>query len=144
MGGLHNPQSARQGSEPLKRKNLLNNNGLYNYGYNLGEKTANWANQKPRVAKLNVSDENKHQYMSCLAGKEGPAMTAIGLAAGAAKEVDDLQYKLRNEEEIKRYNGRWGIVKDSAKDMKNNVIGAGYGLLNKNPDCESLLKKKIW
>lgn len=146
MGGIGNPQQNKNLSENngLRRKSLLDSSHLYNYSYKLGEKTANWANQRHRVGKLDVSDENKHQYMSCLAGKEGLAMTAIGLGAGFVKEADDLQRKLRSEEDVKRYNGRWGIVKDSAKDMKNNFIGAGYGLFSKDPDCESLLKKKKW
>lgn len=150
MGGMNNPEQNRKllkDEDNLKRKNLLESTSAYNFGsYALDRGIAAYsiAEEKNRVAKLKVSDENKHQYISCLAGKEGGIVAAAGLAGGGYKELKDLNYKLNDNEQINAYGGRLGVIKDSGKDMKNNLIGLSYGLINNNPDCESLLKKKIW
>lgn len=64
--------------------------------------------------------------MSCLAGKEGIGMAGIGLIGGVYKEGQDLNRKLKSPKEIESYNGRWGIIKDSGKDMKNIQTSKKY------------------
>ena len=74
----------------------------------------------------------------------GLGYSAITLVGGALKEGKDISKKLSNSEERKKYGGSLGVLKDSAKDMKNNFYGAGYGLTyRQNGDCNSLLKRKI-
>ena len=99
---------------------------------------------KDRITPMNISDENKHQYISCVGSQGGLGSSAITLVGGALKEGKDISKKLSNSEERKKYGGSLGVLKDSAKDMKNNLYGAGYGLTyRQNGDCNSLLKRKI-
>lgn len=57
---------------------------------------AQWDKEKSKLDKLiddNVTDENKHQYMSCLAEKGGKLETIGGWTAGLLKEVYDVTKK---------------------------------------------------
>lgn len=89
-----------------------------------------------------MTDENKHQYMSCLAGKGGKLEATIGWSAGLIKEAKDLAQKIPNTETRKRYGGVGNIFKDSAKDITNNWKGLHYGLENKGK-CVNLLERKL-
>ena len=42
-----------------------------------------------------MTDENKHQYTSCLAGKGGKLETTVGWTVGFGKEVIDLAKKFQ-------------------------------------------------
>ena len=100
--------------------------------------------EKDRITPMNISDENKHQYISCVGSQGGLGSSIVTLAGGAYKETKDIYKKLSNPEERKKYGGSLGVLKDSTKDMKNNLYGAGYGLTYRNKgDCNSLLKRKI-
>ena len=100
--------------------------------------------EKDKVAAMKISDENKHQYISCVGSQGGLGSSIVTLAGGAYKEAKDIYKKLSKPEERKKYGGSLGVLKDSAKDMKNNLYGAGYGLTyRQNGDCNSLLKRKI-
>jgi hypothetical protein len=100
--------------------------------------------EKDKVAAMKISDENKHQYISCVGSQGGLGSSIVTLAGGTYKEAKDIYKKLSNSEERKKYGGSLGVLKDSAKDMKNNLYGAGYGLTyRQNGDCNSLLKRKI-
>lgn len=128
-------------NELLRTKNSYNkimdpNSGLVN-------NYVNWRREIDRVTKLqNISDENKHQYISCLAGQGGLRMASLGLAGGVYKEIKDLSKKINNSKYVNAYGGNMNIVKDSVKDMKNNLIGLRYGFFDDNPNCYSLLSKK--
>lgn len=97
-----------------------------------------------RLQTVRMSDENKHQYVSCI-GAQGGAMGALAiLAAGIYKEGKDLAKKLPSKAERQRYNGTMGVIKDSVKDLKNDLYGAGYGLMYRDlGDCDFILKRKI-
>lgn len=100
--------------------------------------------EKDKVTPMDISDENKHQYISCVGSQGGLGSSAITLVGGVLKEGKDIYKKLLKPEERKKYGGSLGVLKDSAKDMKNNLYGAGYGLTyRQNGDCNSLLKRKI-
>lgn len=103
---------------------------------------SNWNNKRKNVEKMKLSDENKHQYMSCLAGKGGVGMAATGLGAGVAKEVYDFSYKTLTPEQRKKYHGVMGVALDGGKDMVNNLKGLKHGYID-NKDCYNLLKKKL-
>ena len=103
---------------------------------------SNWVDEKNRVSSMNLSDENKHQYMSCLAAKGNPAMMATGIAGGIARELDDYRTKLFNTRARERYNGASGVWMDGSKDLKNNFKGLGHGYDGCN-DCQSLLYRKL-
>ena len=67
------------------------------------------------------------------------------------KEIDDYNKKMNNENLLKQYGGKWGVIGDGIKDLGNDVIGAWKGLWSNNPyECEELLpaqyrkKKKYW
>ena len=97
-----------------------------------------------RISPMNISDENKHQYISCVGSQGGLGSSIVTLAGGTYREAKDIYKKLLKPEERKKYGGSLGVLKDSAKDMKNNLYGAGYGLTYSNKgDCNSLLKRKI-
>jgi hypothetical protein len=101
-------------------------------------------NEKDRLTPMNISDENKHQYVSCVGSQGGITPSLITLLGGVGKEVKDIKDKLRNSKQRKKYGGTLGVLKDSVKDMKNNLYGAGYGFIYDNQgDCNILLKHKI-
>lgn len=97
-----------------------------------------------RLQKANLLDDNKHQYVSCVGAQGGVPEASLMLGAGVYKELKDLYGKLPSAEQRKAYKGVLGILKDSAKDLKNDLYGLGYGLTYRNEgDCDILLKKKI-
>lgn len=105
----------------------------------------NWYNEYGKVNKLadnKVTDENKYQYMSCLAGKGGKLEATGGWTAGLLKEAYDLTKKSVSPETRKRYGGIGNIFKDSAKDIVNNWKGLHYGLENRGK-CINLLERKL-
>lgn len=89
-----------------------------------------------------MTDENKHQYTSCLAGKGGKLETTVGWTVGFGKEVIDLAKKIPSSEIWKRYGGVGNIFEDSAKDITNNWKGLHYGLENKGKYI-NLLERKL-
>ncbi len=97
-----------------------------------------------RLTPMPISDENKHQYVSCVGAQGGLFGLSATLAGGIYKEGKDLRKKLFNSEIRKQYGGALGVVGDSVKDMKNNVRGASYGVMHRGADeCDFLLKRKI-
>ena len=105
----------------------------------------NWYREYSKMSKLNdnrITDENKHQYMSCLAGRGGKAEAIAGWGIGLGKEAIDLTKKTLSPNARKRYNGVVNIFKDSQKDIKNNWKGLQYGLENKGK-CINLLEQKL-
>ena len=108
-------------------------------------KAADWLSSVP------ISDVNKHQYVSCVGSSGGPLATIETLAGGVKKEIDDYNKKMNNEDLLKRYGGKWGVIGDGMKDLSNDIKGAWKGLWSDNPEeCEELLpaqyrkKKKYW
>ena len=108
-------------------------------------KAADW------LSPLDISDVNKHRYVSCVGSTGGPLATAETLAGGVKKEIDDYNKKMNNEDLLKQYGGQWGVIGDGLKDLGNDVIGAWKGLWSDNPEeCEELLpeqyrkKKRYW
>ena len=88
-----------------------------------------------------MTAENKHQYMSYLAGKGGKLETTVGWTVGFGKEVIDLAKKIPSSEIWKRYGGVGNIFKDNAKDITNNWKGLHYGLENKGKYINFLERK---
>ena len=108
-------------------------------------KAADW------LSPLNISDVNKHQYVSCVGSTGGPLATAETLAGGVKKEIDDYNKKMSNEDLLKQYGDKWGVIGDGFKDLANDVKGAWKGIFSNNPEeCEELLpeqyrkKKRYW
>ena len=62
-----------------------------------------------RVHGLNISDVNKHQYISCLMGRSGPLTGVIGLLGGVAWEGADHF----RPEIVKSYGGRWNLLNNN-------------------------------
>ena len=117
------------------------------YGIGIAQNTLNKLGSIDR----NVSDINKHQYVSCIGSSGGPLATVETIAGGVKKEIDDYNKKMNNENLLKQYGGKWGVIGDGIKDLGNDVIGAWKGLWANNPyECEELLpaqyrkKKKYW
>ncbi|MCM1324650.1 MAG: hypothetical protein NC218_11055 [Acetobacter sp.] len=55
-----------------------------------------------------------------------------------------MYFKLTSEKQRKQYGGVVNVLKDSAKDLKNDLYGIGYGFNYRTKgDCDILLKKKI-
>ena len=108
-------------------------------------KAADW------LSPLDMSDVNKHQYVSCVGSTGGPLATAETLVGGVKKEIDDYNKKMNNQDLLKQYGGKWGVIGDGFKDLGNDIKGAWKGLWSDNPEeCEELLpeqyrkKKRYW
>ncbi len=106
------------------------------------ENTANYWKQYNTMKNEKISDINKHQYMSCLAGRDGVTLGLVGLGAGVVKEIGDLSAKLTDEQKIQAYGGKTGVWADSLKDMGNNLKGFSHGFFDNQP-CYPLLKKPL-
>ena len=89
-----------------------------------------------------LSDVNKHQHMSCLAGRDGLVSALAGLGVATAKEGWDIIYKMANPKLREDYGGWDGILADSKKDMKNNIRGFKHGFMDNQP-CYPLLKNPL-
>ena len=73
--------------------------------------------EKDKVTPMNISDENKHRYISCVGSQGGLGSSIVTLAGGTYKEAKDIYKKLSNPEERKNYGGCLSVLKESAKDM---------------------------
>ena len=103
------------------------------------------------LAPLDISDVNKHQYVSCVGSTGGPLAATETLAGGLYKEYVDYNKKMNNQDLLKQYGGKWGVIGDGIKDLGNDITGAWTGLWSDNlEDCEELLpeqyrkKKRYW
>lgn len=76
-----------------------------------------------RLTPINVSDINKHQYVSCVGAFDGPISVGATAAAGLYKEGADLYKKWNNPQ----YGSNWQILQDSFKDLKNDALGISRG-----------------
>ena len=128
--------------------NLYKNEGLYSVGKNYAEPSVQKALQaKDEVAPLDISDVNKHQYISCIGSTGGFLATAETLAGGLYKEIQDTKDKIANPQKRMSYGGILGVLGDAKKDMKNDFIGAtaGYiaGRYNVPKSCNLLLSYPI-
>ena len=100
-------------------------------------KAADW------LSPLNMSDVNKHQYVSCVGSTGGPLATAETLAGGIYKEYVDYNKKMNNQDLLKQYGGKWGVIGDGFKDLGNDIRGAWKGIFSNNPEeCEELLPEQ--
>lgn len=125
---------------------------LYNLGYDAAERftypqsnAQNYENKSflaqaqaeaQRLTPINVSDINKHQYVSCVGAFDGPISAGATAAAGLYKEGADLYKKWNNPQ----YGSNWQILQDSFKDLKNDALGISRGWSANNiDDCNYLL-----
>lgn len=96
------------------------------------------------VQPLNISDVNKHQYVSCVGASGGPLAAAETLAGGVFKEFADTKNKLFNPQQRKAYGGVSGVFRDSYKDLKNDAYGIYKGITSDtDDDCKLLLPESI-
>ena len=128
--------------------NIYKNKGLYGLGMQYAEPSVQQAIQaKNIIASLPVSDVNKHQYISCIGSTGGALATAETLAGGLYKELNDTIDKLTDSQKRQSYGGSLGVLKDAAKDLKNDFIGSavGYtaGKYNLPDLCNALLYNPI-
>ena len=126
-------------------------NGLYEVGKKYAEPSVQRALEaKEAIAKLPISDINKHQYLSCIGATDGLLAGAETLGGGVYKEIQDTKDKITNPVKCQSYGGVFGVLQDAGKDLSNDVKGAWKGLWSDNPDeCEELLpklyrNKKYW
>ena len=126
---------------------------LYNLGYDAAERftypqsnAQNYENKSSlaqaqaeaqRLTPIKeVSDINKHQYVSCVGAFDGPISAGATAAAGLYKEGADLYKKWNNTQ----YGSNWQILQDSFKDLKNDALGISRGWSANNiDDCNYLL-----
>lgn len=135
-------EQVSKGNDKTKSNGVINKVKSYVIQNYPSIKRAN--NEANRIKSLNISDENKHQYVSCLGAQGGGISAALTLLGAVEKECEDLYRKTTSSVERKKYEGVVNIWNDSVKDMKNNLYGAGYGLTyRKDGDCDILLKHKI-
>ncbi len=96
---------------------------------------------------FDISDVNKHQYVSCIGSTDGLLATAETLAGGLYKEMQDTKDKIADPQKRVAYGGILGVLGDAKKDLKNDFIGAtaGYiaGRYNVPETCNLLLSNPI-
>ena len=96
--------------------------------------------ESQRLTPINVSDVNKHQYVSCIGAFDGHISAGATAAAGIYKEGADLYKKWNNPQ----YVNNWQILQDSFKDLKNDAIGMSRGWsANDINDCNYLLPPNV-
>ena len=100
-------------------------------------KASNW------LTPISISDENKHQYVSCVGATGGPLAAIETIVGGVKKEIDDYNKKVNNPRLLKQYGGRQGVLDDATKDLKNDFKGFWRGIWSDNPEeCEELLPEQ--
>ena len=128
--------------------NIYKKGGLYSVGKNYAEPSVQMALQaKDEVSAMDISDINKHQYISCIGSTDGLLATAETLAGGLYKEMQDTKNKIADPQKRMAYGGILGVLGNAKKDMKNDFIGAtaGYiaGRYNLPEACNLLLSYPI-
>ena len=100
--------------------------------------------EKNRITPLRIPDTNKHQYISCVGSSDGGFAATEMFLGGIDKEVSDIYDKVSDSKQRKAYGGIGRILQDSAKDIKNNILGISYGLSSNTPEsCNILLQNPI-
>ncbi len=102
-----------------------------------------WKHYK-RLQKEKMDDGIKHRELSSRFAQKGKGWEQFGRVLGLSKEAKDVFMKSIDENERKRYGGIWGILEDSAKDMKNNVRGFEFGKSHKKADCAKWARHGVW
>lgn len=74
------------------------------------------------------ADNYAHRYADAKIGQQGKAAATAGFAIGVGKELVDITHKILRGDNIKE------TLKDSYKDMKNNLDGLKWGLQHPNQD----------
>ena len=110
---------------------------LHNLGYDAVERAYDYLNEYDnlssvgkaqaeayRLTPVQISDVDKHRYVSCIGAFDGPFTAAATGVAGILKEGKDLYKKWNNP----RYGTNIEIIQDSLKDLKNNALGIAKGL----------------
>lgn len=101
----------------------------------------NVANSYNKISKKGISDENKHQYISCLGGQGGYLGRKTIMTLGEIKEKNDYRIKIKNPD---KYGGVKAIIEDGKKDRRNNNIGSAFGVANpQSGACNRFLNKKM-
>ena len=89
-----------------------------------------------RLTPVQISDVDKHRYVSCIGAFDGPFTAAATGVAGILKEGKDLYKKWNNP----RYGTNIEIIQDSLKDLKNNALGIAKGLSSSDINqCSEIL-----
>ncbi len=110
--------------------NIYKKGGLYALGKQYAEPSVKQAIQaKDEITPLNISDINKHQYISCVGATGGPLAAIETLGGGMYKEVQDTKDKLTNSNKREAYGGVSGVLEDAWKDLKNDVFGGVTGYI---------------
>lgn len=121
--------------------NIYKTNGFYAIGEKYGTPSVKKASKLAKeLAPEQISDTAKHSAVSCV-GASGGILSAIEtLGGGVAKEIKDFYEKTTNPLLRKQYGGILGIVKDSAKDLKNDVQASWKGFKTGNSQiCKEYL-----
>ncbi len=93
-----------------------------------------------RLTPIQIPDDNKHRYVSCVGAQGGRLAAAETFAGGVWKEIKDLNRKLRNPA---KYKGYMNIYEDTIKDLKNDYCGVKDGYTHREPGyCNYLLNIK--
>lgn len=83
-------------------------------------------------------DNYAHRLAMCLNAQKGLDSAAYSLALGVGKELKDIACKTTGL--CDRKTTFLDALKDSKKDMKNNIEGIVYGLTNPDKSCRIWLK----
>ncbi len=84
------------------------------------------------------TDNYYHPLLMCKLAQKSPFSRNMGLYMGYGKEIADLSQKLTNKEKYPLSAIEY--VKDSIKDLQNNLYGSKLGNYNPNISCEELLE----
>lgn len=92
---------------------------------------------------IHGADNYYHRLAMCENAQMGFPEMVVSLGGGLAKEAVDIYCKTRGECGEKKI-GFIEAVKDSAKDMGNNIGGSFLGLPISKKNCKLLLENLDW
>ncbi|MBQ7632800.1 MAG: hypothetical protein IJS88_01635 [Alphaproteobacteria bacterium] len=77
---------------------------------------------------LHHADDYAHRYADAKIGQRGAAAVTAGFAIGVGKEMFDITHKIIRGDSVK------ATLKDSLKDMRNNMEGLKWGYTHRDQD----------
>ena len=77
---------------------------------------------------LHHADDYAHRYADAKIGQRGATAVATGFVIGVGKEVFDITHKIIRGDNVKE------TLKDSLKDMRNNIEGLKWGYTHPDED----------
>lgn len=121
-------------NKPWSLADMVNNMSKYQAPYRMGQTAGilHSSLNEMKTAQIPGGDNLYHRLAMCRAAQGGADQYLYALGAGLLKEGVDIVRKISKGKPVIE------TIKDSGKDIKNNLEGLNYGLHNPNKNC------RIW